>query len=260
MSRTLTLFPASAYPAEPAGHPRAVAPETELLAGTETGTVGWTEAAAVAAERCLSAGRYRSARRHLRAALRRTPDDARCRYLLGRALADDPHGCDRRAARHYRKAVKLNASEPLYRAALGLALVRIDDTRSGVNVLRRAAEADPTNTEVLAIVVEGLREAGESELAFQLLSKARFLAPADPDVLHLWNRTRFDVTAQGQQASQASGTERQRVVPFLRLVGGNAGPAESRVESRANAAGRTRQDRAAQPTSHVGRLLRPFRG
>lgn len=254
MSRTLTLFPASACPAEPAGRLRAVAPESGLSTGTDSGTVGWTEAAAVAAERCLAAGRFRSARRHLRAALRRVPDDARCRYLLGRALSDDPHGCDRRAARHYRKAVKLNASEPRYRAALGLALVRIDNTRSGVNVLRRAAEAAPTDTEVLALVVEGLREAGESELAFQLLSKARFLAPADPTVLHLWNRTRFDVTARNQQAARAAESEPQRVVPFLRLVGGNRTPDTGR------AANRTRQDAASRPVAHVGRLLRPFRG
>jgi Flp pilus assembly protein TadD len=253
MSRTLTLFSASAYPAEPAGRPRAVAPET---GSAGAGVTGLDEAAAVVAERCLRTGRYRSARRHLRAALRRNPADARCRYLLGRAHADDPHGCDRRAARHYRKAATLNASEPLYRAALGRALVRIDDIRSGVNVLRRAAEAAPADAEVLTIVVEGLREAGEAELAFQLLTKARFLAPANQDVLHLWNRTRFDVAAREQKAVRAevARPEPQRVVPFLRLVGGNTAPDSARTTNR------TRHDHPSQPDAHVGRLLRPFRG
>ncbi len=252
MSRTLTLFPASARVAEPAGKTRA---ETGYSVLRRENDADAADAHRSAAEVCLRAERYRAARRHLIAALRRTPDDARCRFLLGRAFADDPHGCDRRAARHYRKAVTLNASEPLYRAELGRALVRIDDTRSGVNVLKRAAEAAPADAEVLTIVVEGLREAGEADLAFELLSKARFLAPADTTVRHLWNRTRFDVVAQKQKASQPcepSPAGPARVVPFVRLVGGNTSPAPQT---------RTRFDRSSQqPAAHVGRLLRPYRG
>lgn len=249
MSRMLTLFPASAVPADSAGRSRADAP---MSGSSDAVVTGLDEAATVAAERCLTAGRYRSARRHLRAVLRRNPADARCRYLLGRAHADDPHGCDRRAARHYRKAVTLNASEPLYRAALGRALVRIHNIRSGVNVLRRAAEAAPADAEVLAVVVDGLREAGEAELALQLLTKARFLSPANQDVLSLWDRTRFDLAVQTQRQQSgrrdAGPHEHRRVVPFLRLAFGNDAPP------------RMRQDQPSRPVAHVGRLIRPFRG
>lgn len=248
MSRTLTLFPASARAADPAGQARAEAGFPVLRGADDTDAV---DAHRAAAEVCLAADRFRAARRHLYAALRLAPDHARCRYLLGRAFADDPLGCDRRAARHYRKAVKLNASQPLYRAALGRAMVRIDETRSGVNVLKRAAEAAPADAEVLTIVVEGLREAGEADLAFELLSKARFLAPADTAVRHLWNRTRYDVAAQQQQHGRRDEqpAEPSRVVPFIRLVGDNTAPAQ-----------RTRHDAPSRPAAHVGRLLRPFRG
>jgi tetratricopeptide (TPR) repeat protein len=250
MSRTLTLFPASARTADPAGWPRAETGFSVLPCADDADAV---EAHKVAAEECLAANRYRAARRHLIAALRRVPDDARCRFLLGRAFADDPHGCDRRAARHYRKAVKLNASSPLYRAALGRALVRIDDTQAGVNVLRRAAEAAPADAEVLGIVAEGLREAGEADLAFELLSKARFLAPTDTTVRDLWFRTRFDVIAQNQKGTRTAAartpTAPTRVVPFVRLVGGNTASAP-----------RTRHDLPSRPAAHVGRLLRPYRG
>lgn len=245
MSRTLTLFPASAYPAESVGMSRAEAGFSVLRCAEDADAV---EAHRLAAEACLAAERYRAARRHLFAALRRAPEDARCRYLLGRAYAEDPHGCDRRAARHYRKAVKLNASEPLHRAALGRALVRIDDTKAGVTVLKRAAQAAPADSEVLAIVVEGLREAGESDLAFKLLTDARFLAPDDIAIRRLWERARFDRVAQQQKRTRADNvaTVAPRVVPFLRLHDANTP--------------RTRADFPSRPTAHVGRLLRPFRG
>jgi len=240
MSRTLTLFPASAHPAEPVGMSRAEA------GFSVSRCVDAADAHRSAAEVCLAAERFRAARRHLFAALRRDPADARCRYLLGRAFAEDPHGCDRRAARHYRKAVKLNASEPLHRAALGRALIRIDDTKAGVTVLRRAAQAAPSDAEVLAVVVEGLREAGESDLAFKLLTDARFLAPADDAIRHLWDRTRFDRVAQQQKQTRTDNTGAPGVVPFLRLHDANTP--------------RTRADHPSRPAAHVGRLLRPFRG
>lgn len=244
MSRTLTLFPASAHPAEPVGMSRAEAGFSVLRCVEDVDAV---DAHRSAAEACLAAERFRAARRHLFAALRRAPEDARCRYLLGRAYAEDPHGCDRRAARHYRKAVKLNASEPLHRAALGRALVRIDDTKAGVTVLKRAAQAAPSDPEVLAVVVEGLREAGESELAFKLLTEARFLAPDDAAIRRLWERTRFDRVAQHQKRTRPDNVAgAPRVVPFLRLHAANTP--------------RTRADHPSRPAAHVGRLLRPFRG
>jgi tetratricopeptide (TPR) repeat protein len=165
--------------------------------------------------------RYGEARRHLRIAERLRGDEAEIYYLWGRAYEFDPHGCDRRAARKYRKATILNASEPKYRAALGRALVRISNVRSGVKVLRRAAEAAPTDPEVLEIVREGLQEAEQAELALQILNKARFLAPGNRQVKHLWERARFDATAEIQKnnrkESKAIRDDRPISIPFIRI-------------------------------------------
>src|SRR5205085_8192010 len=56
----------------------------------------------------LHADRYAAARRHLRAAAKFEPGNADTHYQLGVAFEDDPHGCDERAARRFRRAVKLD--------------------------------------------------------------------------------------------------------------------------------------------------------
>jgi len=173
------------------------------------------------AEVSLAQGRYREARRHLRHAERLGIQDADLYYLWGRAHENDPHGCDRTAARKFRKATILNASEPKYRAALGRALIRISNVRSGVKVLRRAAEAAPTDPEVLDIVRDGLREAEEADLALQILNKAMFLAPGSREVKYLWQRARFDATAQQQKQSRKemrpASDDRPVAIPFIRI-------------------------------------------
>jgi Flp pilus assembly protein TadD len=165
--------------------------------------------------------RYGEAKRHLRTARRLRPDEAEIEYLWGRCYENDPHGCDRRAALKYRKATNLNASEPKYRAALGRALVRISNIRSGVKVLRRAAEAAPADPEVLAIVQEGLFEAEQAELALQILNKAMFLAPGNRRVKSLWERARFDATAESQRLQrklmEPTKPERPATIPFIRI-------------------------------------------
>jgi Flp pilus assembly protein TadD len=175
----------------------------------------------VSAEIARSAGRFSEARRMLRNARRLRPDEAEIEYLWGRCLENDPLGCDRRAARKYRKATTLNASEPKYRAALGRALVRISNVRSGVKVLRRAAEAAPDDPEVLAIVQEGLFEAEQTELALQILNKAMFLAPGNRAVRSLWERARFDATAESQRLKRTmqepTKPERPATLPFVRI-------------------------------------------
>ena len=176
-----------------------------------------------AANYYLEAEQYRSARQHLRALARLEPDCAQVHYDLGRAWELDPYGCDRRAALRYKKATQLNASEPKHRTALGRALVRINNVTSGVNVMTRAAEAAPADAEVLAIVVEGMREAGRPELAFDFLSKALFQAPQNRELKHLWERARYDMAHSRQKKTAPNAIRDQKpgnpkVLPFLRLA------------------------------------------
>jgi Flp pilus assembly protein TadD len=192
-----------------------------------------------AAKLAVAGEQYRRARRHLRAARVLAPHDAEIHYELGRVFEDDPYGCDRRAAQRYRKAVQLNINEPKYQAALGRAMIRNRETRSGIKMLRRAANAAPTDIEVLELVTEGLRDAGRSDLAFELLSKARFLAPADSGISHLWIRSKFDRAAEYQKRQNSSRSE--SIVPRLRLYDKNATT-------------RTRTDNGSRPVAHFVRL------
>ena len=167
------------------------------------------------------------------------PTNADLYFQLGIAFESDPFGCDRKAKLAYKKATTLNADHPQFRAHLGRAMIRINELDSGIRVLCKAAAAAPTDTEVLEVLLEGLREAGRSDLAFQLLSKSRFLAPRDNQIQQLWARAKYDVARQTQKkVNHAEPTIR----PFLRLV----------------SAADDRLDAASEPKAHIGRL-RAFR-
>ncbi len=183
--------------------------------------------------------RYRLTRNYLRQALALEPTNADLYFQLGVAFETDPFGCDRKAKVAYKKATKLNADHPQFRAHLGRAMIRINELDSGVRVLCKAAAAAPTDTDVLEVLVEGLREAGRSELAFKLLSKSRFLAPRDNQIQQLWARAKYDVARQSQKRVD---DKEPTIRPFLRLVTAND----------------DRLDAASEPQAHIGRL-RAFR-
>ena len=206
-----------------------------------------------AADWAMRSERFPEARKHLRRALKLEPNDAAGHFALGQAHEADPFGCDRMAVRRYRKAIQLNANQPKYRATLGRALVRVDNLLAGVKILCRAAEAAPSDPEGLEIVSEGLREAGQADVAFRLMSHARFLAPHDAAIKKLWDRSRFGLTAATQKshrenaarAAAARPVESPSVLPFLRVTGANRDP-------------KSRRDDAAGRRAPVG-PLRPYR-
>jgi Flp pilus assembly protein TadD len=247
MSRMLSLLDAglatAAHQYRTGRTTRAAATLAQLRGGAGGSAAGvkvLRAAAAVAA----AAERYRRARKLLTEAIALAPADAGLWFEMGRAYEDDPHGDDRKAARRYKKAAQLNANEPKYKAALGRAMVRINEVGNGVRVLCRAAAAAPTDAEVLGVVAEGLREAGRAELAFSLLSKARFLAPADRGIEHLWTRAKFDMLAERQHGTRGKTTPAS--IPMLRVF--NAEPIPQKA----------RTDRHHAPAPHIARL-RAFR-
>src|SRR5437879_4719258 len=129
-----------------------------------------------------AAERYAKARKHLLAAAKLDPDTAEIHYELGLAFESDPYGCDRRAARRFLRAAKLDPAQARFAAAAGRALVRINRVKAGVKRLLAAAELAPADAKVLAVVVEGLCDAGKVNAATVAVTKARFLAPGDTKV------------------------------------------------------------------------------
>lgn len=247
MSRMLSLFDdglAAAAHLFQTGRTTRAAATLDQVRGGANSTTDAVKALRAAAAVAVADEKYRRARKLLREAIALAPSDAGLWFEMGRAYEDDPHGCDRKAARRYKKAAQLNANEPKFKAALGRAMVRINEVGSGVRQLCRAADAAPADAEVLGVVAEGLREAGRAELAFQLLSKARFLAPADRGIEHLWSRAKFDMLAQQQKTERGTAPAS---IPMLRVF--NDAPA--RIPH-------SRSDNTHTPAPHIARL-RAFR-
>ena len=249
MSKTLTLIGDGLAVAASLFHTGRTAEAGGVLAALAGGADSPAERVTVlraAATVAASDERYGRARKLLREAVRLAPTDAALWHDLGRACEDDPRGSDLRARRYHRKATTLNTDEPSFRASLGRAMVRINETKSGVKVLLRAAAEAPADADVLAVVAEGLTEAGRAEDAFRLLSKARFLAPACGRIQKLWQRARFDLAA----ADQRGPARPAAVLPLLRVFS-DAPRAVERIYAR--------RDANHTPTPHIARL-RAFRG
>ena len=166
----------------------------------------------------VAAGRYGPTRRHLRAAEQLDPRSSEIQYELGIAHEDDPYGCDRRAARRFKKALALGPGQAKYLAALGRALVRINRVRSGVANLTAAAARTPANPAVLTVVMDGLIDAGKVRTAWRIISRARFLAPADAKIRRLWDQARYALAGakqtRGRRVRVGTGPA---LLPFVRL-------------------------------------------
>ena len=195
---------------------------------------------------------YRKARKHLLTAEAADPGNAEVQYELGLAFESDPYGCDRRAARRFRAAVRLAPGNPRYEAALGRALVRIDRVRAGVRRLTAVAAAAPVDAALLKVVVDGLCDAGRVKRAGAIVAKARFLAPTNKAIRQVWDEVRFAAARAGQARQERTTVgPRPKLLPFLRLV---TGERTARGEG-----GVVRRDAASKAAPHLGRL-RAFRG
>ena len=168
----------------------------------------------------FAAGRHHAARKHLYAAARVSPLTAEIHFEIGQAFEADPYGCDRRAARRFRRAVKLAPRVARFAAALGRSLVRRNKLAAGVRHLRAAAALAPTDVDVLRVVADGLADAGRPAEAFALVNAARFSAAGGRELAKLAADARFRL---------AAGPKRTRR-PALKLV--TAGGVERRDAGR----------------------------
>jgi hypothetical protein len=257
MSRTLTLihagWAATRQATRDGRRGDALARVSRLLARPDVPAPVAADAHRLAAELLIESERYAAARRHLRAAAGLEPEYARTYYLHGLALERDPHGDDRRAARRFQRASRLDSHNPLYRAAFGRAAVRCDRVKAGVRALLAAADAGGAKLDVLRVVVDGLIEAGKLDAARRVVVKARFLNPRSAEVRRLGERVRFETARQDQLNTTGTqdaprATEGDYIsLPFVRLVGGEFG-------RRGATGGTTRRDTLSVPRPHFTRL------
>jgi tetratricopeptide (TPR) repeat protein len=176
------------------------------------------------AELHLKRRKYKHARRHLTAALRHQPDNARYHYLLATTFRAEEHGDLKRAGEHYRRALELDPGHVKCLADYGLLLLRVGQTEEALLRLREAVERAPEDVEVIGKLVKGLRLAGRSDEARSALQISLFRNARSPRFGKLWNEFRF------QQAWLRRGAERRQcgdgtdesdqpiVLPFVRVL------------------------------------------
>jgi Flp pilus assembly protein TadD len=196
--------------------------------------------------------KYARARRHLSAALRYAPDNARYHFLLARALDNDRDGDPARAAEHYRTSLALDHSQTDCLCAYGELALRLSRTEEGLECLRAAARLAPDDPKVLAQVVAGLRTADRSDEARGLLLAARFRHPRDGRYRRLYDDFQFHAARREQcaaRARQAFGDDGPVLLPFVR-------PPREETAPRPTDGRIIRADTPASPAPHLGQTTR----
>jgi tetratricopeptide (TPR) repeat protein len=172
------------------------------------------------AELHLKRRKYKHARRHLTAALRYQPDNARYQYLLATALQAEERGDLQRAGEHYRRALELDPGHVKCLADYGLLLLRLGQTEEGLARLREAVERGGDDVEVLGKLVKGLRLAGRGSEARAVLQVALFRHASSPRFRKLWNEFRFQQARRrrdNERSPSDDGGDQPVLLPFLRV-------------------------------------------
>ncbi len=271
MSRTLTLIEAgweSVRATAERGHRTgALKRLAHLLARPDVPAPCAAEWHRFAGELALHLARYATARSYLKTAARLEPDHAGTRFLLGRAWEEDPDGCDRKAARCFKKATVLDATNPLYRSHFGRAAARCGKVKLGTRELLAAVERG-IDLAAVRVAVSGLLDAGNAGAARRVIAAARFQHPGDGELAALWERVKFEAARLGQrELARAAKLEKTRentryaqdahfardggrvTLPFVRLADTDPSPAQKGA-----AGGTVRHDAASFPRPHLARL------
>jgi lipopolysaccharide biosynthesis regulator YciM len=173
------------------------------------------------AELQLKRRKFARARRHLTAALTYQPNSARLNHLMATATQADDRGDLDRAAEYFRRAIELEPENVPCLAQGGLLAVRLGHTEEGLALLRRAVERDADNADVVAMLVKGLRLAGQADEARAVLRAACFRNPHVRRFRRLWEEYQFQ-----QARNRQDGQRRRRrlhegeeavLLPFVRV-------------------------------------------
>jgi tetratricopeptide (TPR) repeat protein len=173
------------------------------------------EAQARLGELHLKRRKFIRARRHLTAALRHRPDEARYHHLMGLACQEEDRGNLERAAQHYRRSLELDATSVPCLVDFGLLAIRLGRHDEGLARLREAAARSPDDANVTAKLVKGLRHLGKPDEARAEIRAALFRNPRDPHFRRLWTDYQFRELRRKQQASRHDAPEDAGDAPIL---------------------------------------------
>ena len=157
------------------------------------------EAQARLAEIQIKRRKYQRARRHLTAALRHRPNEARYHYLMGLACLAEGRGDLNRADEHLRRSLALDETQVQCLVEAGLLAIRLGRADEGLAWLRAAAGRAPDDAAIVAKLVKGLRQSGKGDEARRVLRAALFRNARVPRFRRLWREFQFQQLRQEQQ-------------------------------------------------------------
>jgi Flp pilus assembly protein TadD len=197
---------------------------TRLTGFRELPPVVAEEVSARLGELQLRRHQYRRARRHLVAALRHDPANARYHHLLATALREDGEAHWERAARHFRRSLELDPQQTDCLVEFGLFAVRLGYTDEGIRHLRQACALKPADPAILGKLVKGLRLAGRGDEVRAELRAALFRNGRDRRFRQLWDDFQFQQLRQKQRhpGIEDDGPVLLPFVPGARPVSGKA--------------------------------------
>lgn len=174
----------------------------------------------------LDAERYRSARRHLRAALRLDRNHAPTRFLLAEAIARDSSAEPAKAWGHYRRAVLAEPQNPAYLAGFAELAYRLHRDQLALRLFRAAHRLAPDSPKILETYTDVLSALGRIRQARGLLIAARFRSPHDARIERVWNEFRFQLLSATSRRDPGSRREPSApvVLAFRDAVGAERGP------------------------------------
>ena len=190
---------------------------------------------------------YRKSRRHLLAALGLAPSCAETLYRLAVNLDLDPDADPKRAAKYYRKALKLKQDEPRYWSSYGQICLRLGKEKAAYGAFVAAADLAPMDTEVIEEIADGLCFADREEDARSVLMAARFRLGHDAELEGIWNRFRFLQLQRKQQSDRRGRALAEGEAVVLAFV-----PAKESSGIKGEP-GILRHDRASKPAPHSAR-------
>jgi tetratricopeptide (TPR) repeat protein len=167
-------------------------------------------------------------RHHLACALAQQPNKPDYHFRMAQAYLSDRSVPDEKALPHLRAAVRLDAENPRYLAALGELTMRIGDCSEGLRLLKKAHDLAEDDIDILERYVSALKEVGESKTGHELLKTAMFRYSRDGRYRDLYRDFQFRDVADEQSS--------KTTIPFgddepviLRFVAGQNKKRRNRV-------------------------------
>ncbi len=136
---------------------------------------------------------------------------------MAKLLAKDVFCDPKRAARHFKLALKLDPNNPKFLSAYGSFAIRNDRRKTGLTLLREAFAIAPTNAKVVTRYVQGLQKLDRFTEARQVLKVSRFRLGKCVWFENLARDVEYSVLAKKQRAERqpdVSAEEPFCVLPF----------------------------------------------